>query len=406
MRRMQLQRCLMENNPLKTFSMQFFKELGAGVNDSGDFLEVTSVPAKFQKFYGKNEPYRLVFDKSLASPNAELITSESYLLKMMKSYLEDTGDSVLLCLNYPIQIDSFIRKNFELHDCVISKATASINQNFLFKFTFQTTYKYLNEEERFVNEVFIDNGVVVKPDLSAFTTTNLNKKDIDITELREYYSVAKEYIKEAINKRTSVIASLLDDNLSKEIARVSSYYEQRVKEIDEQLSRLNSKSQKDPAVLNVQKQQFVSEKELFVQNEQKKHSLRLNTKLINTTIMLYPIYSIEAFFKSDNVTRLVVIGFDPLKNKITSPLCDICKTSLNEIILCNGNHLVCRKCGVKCEDCAKVSCETCLRQKCSVTRRKICRQCGRVCVKCKAFKNKRFMLTDSLGRQVVCRDCS
>ncbi|MBS3083504.1 hypothetical protein J4423_01735 [Candidatus Pacearchaeota archaeon] len=397
------------NDPLRLFSIQFFKELGANVYECRDYIEVTSVPLKFQKFYGKNEPYKLVFDKSLAAMDAELITPESYLLKMMRAYLDNVGDSVLLALNYPIQIDSFIKKNFEIHNCIISKATASINQNFLFKFTFQTTYKFQNEEERFVNDVFVDKGIVINPDLSEFTTSNLNKKDMDMTQLRDYYSIAKEHIKEAINKRTSIIASVLEDSLSKEIARVNSYYEQRVKEIDEQLSKINSsnsKSQKDPAVLNAQKQQFVNEKELFVQNEQKKHSLRLNTKLITTAVMLYPLYSVEAFFKSDNVTRLVIIQFDPLNKKMIPPTCDICKTPLSEIILCNGNHLVCRQCGVKCEECGKISCETCLRQKCSVTNRFICKQCGRVCVKCKAFKNKRFMMTDSVGRQVICRSCA
>src|SRR3989338_61180 len=396
------------NDPLRLFSIQFFKELGANVYECRDYIEVTSVPLKFQKFYGKNEPYKLVFDKSVAAMDAELITPESYLLKMMRAYLDNVGDSVLLALNYPIQIDSFIKKNFEIHNCIISKATASINQNFLFKFTFQTTYKFQNEEERFVNDVFVDKGIVINPDLSEFTTSNLNKKDMDMTQLRDYYSIAKEHIKEAINKRTSIIASVLEDSLSKEIARVNSYYEQRVKEIDEQLAKINSsnsKSQKDPAVLNAQKQQFVNEKELFVQNEQKKHSLRLNTKLITTAVMLYPLYSVEAFFKSDNVTRLVIIQFDPLNKKMIPPTCDICKTPLSEIILCNGNHLVCRQCGVICEECGKISCETCLKQLCSVTRRRICRQCGRVCVKCKAFKNKRFMTADSIGKSFVCKNC-
>ena len=238
---MQVRRCSMEslNDPLRSFSVQFFKELGASVSYSGDFLEITGVPAKFQKFYGKNEPYRLVFDKSRATSNVELVTSESYLLKMMKSYLDDVGDSVLLSLNYPLSIDSFLRKNFELHDCSISKATATLNPNFLFKFTFQTTYKYLNEEEKLITEVFIDKGAVVSPELSAFTTSSLNKKDIDMTQLRGYYSVAKEHIKETINNRTLIIASVLEDSLSKEILRVNSYYEQQIKEIDAQIMKAN-----------------------------------------------------------------------------------------------------------------------------------------------------------------------
>ncbi|MEK6932767.1 MAG: hypothetical protein AABW56_03145, partial [Nanoarchaeota archaeon] len=276
------------------------------------------------------------------------------------------------------------------------------------KFTFQTTYKYLNEEEKLVNEVCVDDGSIIYPDLTKFITSNLNKKDIEITELRDYYSLAKENIKDSVNKKTASIAENLENNLSKEISRMDSYYQQQVKEIDEQINKINnnqSSRPKDPVELERQKLQFASERDLFVQNEQKKHALRLNTKLITTTIIDYPVYSIEAFFKSGIVTRLIIIKFDPLKNKIELPLCDLCKNPLTEIILCNGSHLVCRNCGTRCGDCEEISCENCLKNQCAVTKRRICKQCGRVCVRCKQFKNKRFMDADSIGRSFVCKNC-
>lgn len=393
--------------PLKSFSLQFFRELGAKVLEKEDSLEVTEVPAKFQKFYGKNEPYKIVFDKALSSIG-ELVAPESYLLKMMKAYLDNSGDAVLTSLNYKLHVDSFIKENLKMQNCSVVKATADASHNFMFKFTFQTTYKYLNEEEKLINEVYVDEGHIVNPDLSKFTISNINKKDIEITELRDYYSTAKEYIKDSINQRTNSIASELDSSLSKETARVSSYHEQQLKEINDQIARINSGAlkTKDPVELERQKIQIANEKELFIQNEQKKHALRLNTKLITTTIIDYPVYSIEVFFKSNSgITRLVVLKFDPLKNKIDFPSCDLCKNPLSEIILCNGNHLVCRNCGTRCEDCNEISCETCLRHKCAVTKRRICKQCGKTCVKCKQFKNKRFMDADSVGRSFVCKNC-
>lgn len=392
---------------LKQFSLQFFKELGADVSEVGDHLEVSQVPPKFQKFYGKNEPYKIVFDKNLSSMG-ELVAPESYMLKMMKAYLDNSGDAVLTSLNYKLHVDSFVKDNLKMQNCTVVKATADTSHNFMFKFTFQTTYKYLNEEEKLINEVYVDEGSIVNPDLSKFTVSNTNKKDIEITELRDYYSTAKDYIKESINKKTASIASVLDSSLSKEINRINLYHSQQIKEIDEQLARINSGSlkSKDPVELEKQKTQIASEKELFIQNEQKKHALRLNTKLITTTIIDYPIYSVEVFFKSNSgVTRLVVVKFDPLKNKIDLPICDLCKSSLTEVILCNGNHLVCRNCGARCEDCNEISCETCLRHICAVTKRRICKQCGRTCTKCKQFKNKRFMIADSSGRTFVCKNC-
>lgn len=395
---------------LKEFSIKFFKELGANVSDSGDSLEITGVPQKFQKFYGKNEPYNLVFDKNLSTQGTELITSESYLLKMMRSYLDNSGEAVLLSLNYKLHMDSFIKENLKLINCSLVKANNNALHNFLFKFTFQTTYKYLNEEEKLINEVYVDEGVIINPDLERFTTSNLNKKDIELTELRDYYLLAKESIKDSINNKTSIIANTLESSLSKEISRINAYYEQQVKEIDEQISKINNSQNqnrsKDPAELEKQKEQFSTEKALFIENEQKKHALRLNTKLITTTIIDYPIYSIEAFFKSKDVTRLATMSFDPLKNKIEFPLCDLCKNNLSEIIICNGSHLVCRNCGERCEDCNEISCNLCLKQLCSITKRKTCKQCGKVCIKCKAFKNKRFMIPDSTGRNFVCKNCN
>jgi hypothetical protein len=393
------------DNQLKSFSLQFFKELGANVLDFGDYLEVTDVPIKFQKFYGKNEPYKIVFDKALGG---ELLTPESYLLKMMRAYLDNSGDAVLLSLNYKLHVDSFIKENLKLQNSTIVKATANTSHNFLFKFTFHTTYKYLNEEEKLINEVYVDEGTIVKPDLSKFTATNLNKKDIEITDLRDYYSMAKDSIKDSISRKTNAIASVLEESLSKEIARINAYHEQQIREIDAQIAKINSNPNnrtKDPIELERQKIQFKQEKELFIENEQKKHALRLNTKLITTTIIDYPVYSIEVFFKAGNITRLVILKFDPLKNKIEYPSCDLCKNNLNEIIICNGSHLVCRHCGARCEDCTEISCETCLRNKCAVTKRKICRQCGRTCIKCKQFKNKRFMDADAGGRGFACKNC-
>lgn len=395
------------DNHLKSFSLQFFKELGANVLESGDFIEVTSVPVKFQKFYGKNEPYKIVFDKSLSVLGTELVTAESYLLKMMKAYLDNSGDAVLVNLNYRLNVDSLIKDNLELKNCFLVKASSNLTNNSLFKFTFQTTYKYLNEEEKIINDVYVDNGQVKTPDLSKFTINDLNKKNIDMSQLRDYYSIAKDNVKFLINKKTSFIANKLDSSLSKEVERIKTYNQQQIKEIDLQIAKsgVGSKSRLDSTELEKQKVQNAREMELFIQNEEKKHALKLNTKLITTAIMTYPVYSVESFFKAENVTRLAIIKFDPLNNKLDLPICDLCHKNLNEVIICNGSHLVCRDCGVRCGDCGEISCVLCLKQICSITKRKICKQCGKTCSRCKSFKNKRFMTVDSIGRNFTCKNC-
>ena len=396
----------MENNPLRSFTTKFFQELGANVVDSGDKLLVTNVPMKFQKFYGKNEPYTIIFDNSMSSLSVELVTSESYLLKTMRGYLENTDESVLQKLVYPLQSDSLIKSKLLLRNCAISKTNNTVSYKPLIKFTFQTTYKYLNDEERLVNDVFVDKAEIINPDFNKFRLDSLKNKDFDIPNLRDNYELAKSKIKELISKRTSDIAKQLDDVLTKEIQRIKDHCAQQIKEIDNQIVKSKSKNANlDLSVYDTQKKQFLSEQDLQITNEEKKYALRISTKLLTTAVILSPVYDFEVFFKNENIIRLVLVSYEPLYDKFVFPSCDLCKTQLSEIILCNGNHLVCRDCGAECEDCGKISCNQCLKNECSVTHRKICRECGAICLKCKLFKNKRFMVKDSLGRYTVCRNC-
>src|SRR3989344_8415177 len=106
-----------ELSPLRNFTIKFFKELGAKIIDSGDTILVTDVPVKFQKFYGKNEPYNISFEVSQSSVSAEIVTSESYLLKTMRNYLDNTGESVLQKLIYALQADSLIKSSLILKNC-------------------------------------------------------------------------------------------------------------------------------------------------------------------------------------------------------------------------------------------------------------------------------------------------
>ena len=184
------------DNPLRSFTVKFFAELGATVVDSGNLLVVSGVPAKFQKFYGKNEPYTISFDSTQSSLSVEIVTSESYLLKTMRSYLENTGESVLQKLVYSLQSDSLIKSKMLLRNCTISKTNNNLTSRPIIKFTFQTTYKYLNDEERLVNDVFVDGSQIINPDLSKFRVDSLKNKEFEINNLREGYEIAKTLLEQ------------------------------------------------------------------------------------------------------------------------------------------------------------------------------------------------------------------
>ncbi|MGV8142059.1 MAG: hypothetical protein ACP5NS_00295 [Candidatus Pacearchaeota archaeon] len=396
----------MTDNPLRNFTVKFFSELGAKISEDGESLVISGVPTKFQKFYGKNEPYTIAFDNSKSSLSVEIVTSESYLLKTMRSYLENTGESVLQKLVYSLQADSLIKSKLLLRNCSISKINNNLSYKPIIKFTFQTTYKYLNDEERLVNDIFVDKDSSISLDFGKFRIDSLKNKEFDIPNLRDNYELAKNKVKDLILPRTTELANELESTMSKELQRINDYHIQQVKEVDVQIAKAKSKNMAtDLTVYDAQKKQFISERDLQLANEEKKYALRINTKLLTTAVILSPVYDFEVFFKNGDTIRLILLSYDPLYDKFSQPSCDLCKKQISEIILCNGNHLVCRDCGAECEDCAKISCVQCMKNKCAITHRNICKECGAVCSKCKMFKNKRFMIKDPLGRYTICRNC-
>jgi hypothetical protein len=392
---------------LRQFTVKFFSQLGANVLDNGETISVSGIPLKFQKFYGKNEPYTIAFDSKYSSLSIEVVTSESYLLKTMRSYLDNTGESVLQRLKFNLPIDSILKDKLTLRNCTISKINTNLSYLPILKFTFQTSYKYMNDENKIVTDIFIDSKMVIEPDFKMFIIDSLKDKNFDISEIKENYELAKNKLRDRIESKTKEISIMLENGLSNEIKRIEEHNLQQIKEVDTQINKAKARNINfDVSNYEAQKKQAINEKNLQIQNEEKKYSLKISTKLLTTSVIMRPIYNLEVFFKTKEVTRLIVFNFDPLYNRFNLPSCDDCKNEISEIVLCNGNHVVCKNCGDYCEDCGQISCIQCLKNKCVVTHRKLCKQCGTNCIKCRAFKHKRFFVKDSVGRYLICTNCS
>src|SRR3989344_561333 len=117
-------------NLLKKFTETFFKNLGCSVTCGEKFIEVKNVPEKFEKFFGKNGPYKISFDKKYSDDGIEIVSNGSYLLKSMKNYLENSGGTTLLKINFVVNPEEEISTRIKIENASIDKISKKYANKF------------------------------------------------------------------------------------------------------------------------------------------------------------------------------------------------------------------------------------------------------------------------------------
>jgi len=151
------------------------------------------------------------------------------------------------------------------------------------------------------------------------------------------------------------------------------------------------------------KQDLEKEMNFFLNDEINKHSLSINNKLINTTIIYYPLYEFNLFLKNSEVSKQITLTYNPLEKDITKLVCDSCKNETKEISLCSSGHIVCSNCSLKCSECNKDFCKTCLQKSCELCGKKVCSKCTKRCSKCGKNVCKSH-IQNYMGKE-VCVNC-
>ncbi|MBT4136166.1 hypothetical protein HOD75_01710 [archaeon] len=413
------------NNLIKNF----FLKLKCNVSGN-EIIDITNVPEKFEKLYGKNAPYRFTFDENLEDNNTELITSSSHLLKIISEYLKNKANTTILQLDFNEEIKDELIKNIGLEDFKIVKIDKKINFDYIFKLSFETTLQYLNENEKIINNIYIhDNEVIDNFKIEDYNTIQGNKKDLKIKDLKPEIKIAKSVINELLKPRIATLSYKLGDSLKQGIERINSHYEERVKETNQHLKTNNTKietlkkdSISDPETIKRKIQrveetiqrlkdkldpaEVEKEKEFHLNDEKHKHTLSISSTLLNKTIIYYPIYQLRVFLKSPKQVRQISLQLNPLTKKISNLLCEACEKEIRTIELCSSNHLICKSCSKDCLNCGTHTCKKCDKNKCTSCNRQICNNCKTQCNKCKNIFCQEHITKDYLTNKPICLNCS
>jgi hypothetical protein len=413
----------MENqNQLLNFIQKFFENLGAKIKLENNTLEISEVKESFEKFYGKNSPYKFTFQSENISEGIELIDKNSYIIKAISSYLENSGQTTLVKIEFKEEDIGEKTRQLIFANAEIKDSAKIIKHNFFFRFTFHTSLQYLTEKEKIINDIFIHEGKITKGDLSNYQTIEGNKSEVVIPDIKEPYFLAKEGLKKLVDPKIQEIALKLQNKLEKENKRINSHFLTENNEKSTKLERAknrlvelmqegdNEKVEKQEKLvnylrenLNLETIQKDKERELSIENQ--RHALNVNNKLFNTTLIYYPLFNYNVTLKNQFTKRIFEISYDPLTEKLKELHCENCSKVTKEIHLCSTGHLSCKNCHYHCEECNKEYCEKCVKTVCKHCNKSICKDCSTRCFGCSKVMCKDHTRKDKLTGRVHCNAC-
>ena len=382
-------------NEIINFYSKFFRSIGCEVQQKENELTISNIPPNFEKFSGRRGPYFFSFENEKAG--YELVSSNHYLIKTIKEFLEGRGETTLLKINFGINFKEEIPKIIPFLNSEIKTVNKTETNHFIFKFSFATTFQYLNERESSITNIYISDNHIINFD-NSLNLVEGNKRDFQDISAEKEYSLAREELKRIILPKTEEIKKKLGENLNEEISRINQLYRNNLSEIEEQEKSLkkqieankrdSEKMKRAEKMLqnlkeNNDKKKIKEEEDEFIQKEIKKHGLKIDTKLVNTTIIYFPSYKLNLTLEIEkNNLKIIELDYNPLKKIISPVYCKSCGKEVKEIILCSSGHITCRNCGEKCASCDRIYCKSCQTKKCSECGRTLCSHCQNKCDLC------------------------
>jgi hypothetical protein len=437
----------------------------ADADKGGNVLIIEDVPRGFEDLYGKTAPYRFSFISGIE--NSEFVGKGSSLLAAIQQFLKGAGKTTLLKIDFDVDPMVEIDKALSLKNCEINSLVKKYKNSFFSRFTFMTTFRYLNESEQVVNEIYVHDGKIVAGDLSGYRVLEGESQAVSQERVKEDYAIAKNILKDFLVSKTNEIGEALGRKVEEEVERIQDHYSnllgelgkefkktvEKINEIElalgnmggaargipskegtdevpsssgrevlltrlDRLKKILAKIEKEGAVENALK-----EKEFTIKDTMHKHSLNIDNKLVNTTVIYYPVFSFNLFLKGDSSVarnsvpselgakvpvssgRFVEMNYDPLTRTLNKLVCESCGKDIVRLNLCAAGHISCDDCLEKCGECGKSFCGKCLKRSCLACGKLLCKDCAIMCGGCRKYVCENHMRKDCVSGDDRCVSC-
>ncbi len=439
---------------IRKFTEEFFRNLKCDVVEENGILVVENVPRSFEDLFGRAGPYNLIFsnrksEMSVSRKSIELVGKGSCMLIAITKYLEGTGKATILRIDFSssgdlgesdLDVEAEVMKRLALRNCRLDSLTKGYKNNFFSRFSFISSFNYLNESDRLLSEIYVHNGEVVDGDLNGYTVVDGEKLTVDSEKIKKDYGIAKIRAAELSKGKQEGLSNILKEKVEAEVVRIKEHYDKQLGELggdlNEKLGRiremeleLRSCSDEDRAGVRKKLERLrgglvkagddeimervLREREMTIGDVMQKFSLNVERKLVNTTVIYYPVYSFKLHLKEAGVSdsksrsaeKLVDVVYDPLTKKFSGLDCESCKVSLERVSLCGSGHICCENCLDRCGECGGVFCVKCLKRRCKACGRKLCRDCVKMCLGCGGIVCATHLRRDCVSGEERCVSC-
>jgi len=416
---------------IKKFTTSFFNHMKCELHWEDQILVVESIPKKFEKYVGKEGPYTFAFTKETKTSETELLEKGHYLLKAMSEFLNSKPQTTLVKLNLEIEPEPLLLKKFKFLNSEIQNVTPIKMYDYIFRFTFTSRFRYLNEKKQYTNSIYTYQNKIVNFDPEKHNPTQGKKSEIQITDLKDEYEIAKAHLKNLLKDKTEKISEYLTKKIEKEKARIEDHYAQQIKETEQSIEKnlsivkkaedqlptskepekvMNRLKRAKETLENIsnskEKEKLEKEKKFFINDEIHKHSLNLDNKLLNTTIIYYPEYLLKVLLKKDSGGgKRISLLYNPIDKTLQSIKCESCSEEINKVALCTENHISCMPCIEKCVFCEEGICKLCQKSFCDSCNRTSCHSCTQECTNCQKDFCKSHTRTSKFTNKPICTNC-
>jgi hypothetical protein len=318
--------------------------------------------------------------------------------------------------------DEDIKKRLKINNAEIDYISKKENYKTFLKFTFESTFEYLDKEEIVTNEIVTYENRIIDIELLEDNFEKGSKNEVKIPDTREGYFIAKESLKEINDIKKKEILDELEKHIKIEKEKIEKKFAKYYEKYVEDLKRLNEtlyefESQGDFENAKRQKELIEElrekyrvkgleeDKERAFQIEEQKHMLNVNTKLIKTTLIYYPVFLFGIYYKNTFSDKRIEVSFDLMEKDNLKLICESCGKDKGNFYLGAKAHLCCEECAVNCQACHKIYCKKCVKNECEICSKLICKECAVRCYRCSRLICKNHIKEDRVSKRVYCVDC-
>ncbi len=251
------------------------------------------------------------------------------------------------------------------------------------------------------------------------------------------YSKATEYIEMEMAPLAMKYVSKTQDSLSQDLNSLNQVHTKRLKEINEDMqyqktklkefdrkiinARQVSTQQKyiaekqkqtsriklaeDKAIKQIEK--LISDKELQIQQIEKRHRPVIDFSLIAGTAFSYSTSKCDITLKNKFTEKNIKAGFLEPAQEFTI-ICEVCDQHIEKSHLCVNSHVTCDLCIKSCVKCGKESCIQCKEEElnaCYICKQGLCSDCSSKCNFCNENTCEKHLIKCSHCSETACFFC-